>query len=352
MNKMMSFFFVILSFLINVAIANEYKIGVYYYPGWKDYQPHATSNKPWTPIKNFPDRKPLSGWYPDGDGNIMEQQIDWMKNYSIKYVVFDWYFGAPSNIYLEHALNAYLSASNNTGLQFSILWANNDGILNSQNDWFKIVDYWINNYFNKKQFLTIDGKPVVFIADAGTLINIAVNAGMDMQEMLALAQQRAINAGYPGIYFVGGTGAYIPMITTVGISKGLSAFSAYNYHSAPDDIILSHSFAELDAGYQKHWARFISKSSLPYIIPMTSGWDKRAWGGSTDPMHDNSFSTPDEFQHHLLAAKAIMDANPVKTMKLGVICCWNEYGEGSVIEPTEKFQTDFLQKIKDVFGDN
>ncbi|MBK7050726.1 MAG: hypothetical protein IPH54_08055 [Rhodoferax sp.] len=28
-----------------------------------------------------------------------------------------------------------------------------------------------------------------------------------------------------------------------------------------------------------------------YVVPMTSGWDKRPWGGSKDPEHDNSIST-------------------------------------------------------------
>ena len=33
-----------------------------------------------------------------------------------------------------------------------------------------------------------------------------------------------------------------------------------------------------------------------------------------------------------------------------VICCWNEFGEGSYIEPTKKDGFSYLEKVKKVFG--
>jgi len=88
---------------------------------------------------------------------------------------------------------------------------------------------------------------------------------------------------------------------------------------------------------------------VPYIIPMTSGWDKGPWGGSTDKEHDKSISTPDTFEKHLRAAKARMDSYPSQSMKTGIICCWNEFGEGSYIEPTKKYGTQYLERVKKVF---
>ena len=41
---------------------------------------------------------------------------------------------------------------------------------------------------------------------------------------------------------------------------------------------------------------------------------------------------------------------PEKTMRTVVICCWNEYGEGNYIEPTKKYQFQFLEKVKKTFG--
>ncbi|NNU33267.1 hypothetical protein HK413_02155 [Mucilaginibacter sp. S1162] len=67
-------------------------------------------------------------------------------------------------------------------------------------------------------------------------------------------------------------------------------------------------------------------------------------------MHDNSVSAPELFEQHLSRAKAFMDENPQKTMKMGVICAWNEFGEGSYIEPTKTFQMQYTEKVKKVFG--
>ena len=82
---------------------------------------------------------------------------------------------------------------------------------------------------------------------------------------------------------------------------------------------------------------------------MTSGWDDRPWRGE-HTKDEQSPSTLMQFEAHLREARALMDAHPVKTMKMGVICCWNEFGEGSYVEPTvaEGFQR--LQVIKSVFG--
>ncbi|WP_298391072.1 glycoside hydrolase family 99-like domain-containing protein, partial [Hydrotalea sp.] len=61
-------------------------------------------------------------------------------------------------------------------------------------------------------------------------------------------------------------------------------------------------------------------------------------------------STPDEFEAHLKRAKIFMTRNPEKTKKIGIICAWNEFGEGSYIEPTKKFGFQYLERVKKIFG--
>ena len=39
-----------------------------------------------------------------------------------------------------------------------------------------------------------------------------------------------------------------------------------------------------------------------------------------------------------------------KTLRTGIICCWNEYGEGSYIEPTKAFGMQYLERVKKVFA--
>ncbi len=45
-----------------------------------------------------------------------------------------------------------------------------------------------------------------------------------------------------------------------------------------------------------------------------------------------------------------MDAHPDLTHRTGVICCWNEFGEGSIIEPTRQGGFARLEQIRAVFA--
>lgn len=345
------FLLVLLAGAGSAAMAQDYQVGVFYFPGWKDHQVGAPSPLPWEPIKAFPEREPALGWYDEGSDSVMRQHLDAMHAHGIDFVVFDWYFVEGRKVVLEHALAAYMRAPNRTQTSFSILWANHSGMPKNPGDWQAMVNYWIKYYFPRPEFLRRNGRPVVFVFSADTLRKQAAGFGLTTRNLLDQAQALARAAGYPGIDFQAGTGAYLSMIDTYAKDSGYAGFSAYNYHQGPlpPYNTPSHSYAELDQGYRAHWQRFAEKGSLPLIVPMTSGWDRRPWGGSVDPLHDKSLSTPAEFATHLKAARAFMDANPVLTGRMGVICCWNEFGEGSFIEPTRRDGAAYLEKVREVF---
>lgn len=332
------------------AQQDPYNIGVYYFPGWANHQKGAQFPLPWEKIKPFPEREPMLGWYKDGSDDVARQHIDWMADHGIDFVVFDWYWSKESAVYLEHALASYLRSPNRDRVGFSILWANHNQVPVSRDNFDRMIHYWVRYYFGQKGYLRVEGKPVVFIFYAEFLKNDAAKLGLSTKDLLDSAQEIAKQNGLPGIYFVAGTPAVSPMIDGYASASGYSALSAYNYHGGLKSPVMSRSFPELDAAYQEHWDRFGRKGDLPVIVPMTSGWDKRPWGGSRDPKHDESVSTPGQFERHLRAAKTFMDNTTNKTPKMGVICCWNEFGEGSYIEPTKQDGFSHLEKVKKVFG--
>lgn len=325
---------------------SAYKIGTFYFPGWKDNQVGAPAKFPWTRIKSYPEREPLLGWYDDGSVAVMEQQLKWMRTYGIDYVVFDWFWNGKGTE-LDHSIKAYLKTDTKKDVPFALLWSNHMSVPRTKLEFTSMVDYWISQYFNKPEFMKIDGKPVIFIFAHSSFVNQAKQFGETVPSLLAQAEARAKAAGYKGIYFVGGTHVDSSLLKTAATS-GYSALSAYNYHGRSDDV--STSFEELDSAYQHVWNWILKESSIPYILPMTQGWDKRPWGGSPNPMHDMSGGVLSDFERHLAEARRLMDANPSKTMKTGVICCWNEFGEGSYIEPTKKEAFDYLEKVQKVFG--
>ena len=149
------------------------KLGVYYFPGWRDRTPHAPADYPWERIKPYPEREPVLGWYEEGDVSVMQRHVNMMADHGLSFIAFDWYWGRDDQVYLEHALRAFLKVEDRRGLQFSLLWANHDGAPDSLSNFDQMVGYWINNYFLDPSFLRVNGKPVVIVFSANELDNQA-----------------------------------------------------------------------------------------------------------------------------------------------------------------------------------
>lgn len=328
----------------SVSDVESAKLGVYYFPGWRDRTPHAPADEPWERIKPYPEREPAVGWYDEGDISVMQSQVKTMAANGLSFIVFDWYWGTNDQVYLEHALQAFRQVPDRRGMQFSILWANHDGAPASLSNFDHMVAHWINHYFSDPDFLRVGSKPVVIVFSAQEFDKQARLLGMEPAALMMRANDQAQAAGLPGIYFVAGTTSDEANFQRfASVDSGYSAVSAYNLHWLPGASHASHSFAELDAAYRTHWERYDTLGQLPVIYPMSSGWNKRPWGGSDDPRHDDSVATPDEFEQHIRAGVAAIrqSAGP----SLGVICCWNEYGEGSYIEPTRQMGSAVLRRL-------
>ncbi len=337
----LSIFFMLVS---KVVFATD--VGVFYYPGWN--KPDIDS---WAKIKPYPDREPLLGWYQEGTDTYTKTYTKWMKDYGINYVIYDWYWEKNGGVKdTTYAVDSFMKNSTPTSIGFSLLWANHSGTPVSYQQFDEIVNYWITHYFGNGRYKRIDDKPVVFIFSHDRLNADAKTFGATPQELLERARAAAVKAGYKGIYFVGSASADKKRLDFADLGNTYDALSAYNYHlgfsEKTSNRKLSVSYPDLSAGYAQSWRRVVNKSKIPYILPLTSGWDRSPWGGSADPIHDNSLSTPENFYEHLQNAKAILNKHPNQTLNSVVICCWNEYGEGSYIEPTKKYQFKYLEGIQ------
>lgn len=345
---------VLFSFIVS-SRAGDYSIGTYYFPGWKDNIPGGAFPFPWEKLKPHPGMKPLLGWYEEGEPAILDQQLNWMGQYGLSFVVFDWYLNNDGRMFADHAVRAYLGLKDRHGVKFSIMWANHYSAKYDRKKFEEMFLYWVAEYFSDPDYLKIDEKPVVFLFSAKTLNDNAKNMGVSSADLLGMANQIAESKGFKGVIFIGGAAGNEKPGFDYSAASGYGGFSAYNFHGPATYLYegkrtVSHSYQELDAGYRDQWSRMIGNSDGIYVVPMTSGWNRTPWGGSKDPRHDASLSNIHEFEGHLQAAKAVMDANPGRTKKMGVVCCWNEFGEGSFIEPTEGNKFQYLEKIRDVFG--
>lgn len=326
-------------------------VGVYYFPGWHN----TASRDTWNPIQSNGGLEPLLGWYEVANPEILDRQLGWMNQYGINFVVFDWYTEQKSSgIYRNPAIDGYLKSSSKGFVKFAILWANNAMSPRSLVEYDDMVNWWINEYFRSGSYYELNGKPVVLIVAPDLLSASASVLGLTTRDLLDRARHLARLHGMEGIYFVASTQALAANVEHVLPAAGFDALSAYNYHFGLAGQFVkktsSHSYPELASGYSQSWNWIVRNSKLPYFIPLTAGWDRKPWGGSNDPLHDNSESDPDSFEAHLREGKALMEKYPAETNSTAIICCWNEFGEGSVIEPTKKYGFSYLEKVRKVFG--
>ena len=138
---------------------------------------------------HYQPRRPLWGYEHDDDPEVMERWIDAAADHGVNVFVFDWYWydGGP---FLEGCLNdGFLKARNRDRMQFYVMWANHtvkrnywnchrygddesvlwSGSVDEEN-FRKVVDRVIGQYFSEPNYFKIDGRPVFSVFSLDELI--------------------------------------------------------------------------------------------------------------------------------------------------------------------------------------
>lgn len=314
---------------------SEWEVGVYYFPGW----PSASN---WLPIKSW-GRKPLLGYYKEGNPEVMDWQIKWCLEHGITFLIFDWYW-VQGNRMLEHALHdAFLKSRYGDMMKFSLLWANhNPPQTSSLEDLLNLTRFCIDKYFRLPNYLRIDDKPALFIFTPRQLTDDLGVEGVKeaFTKMRELCQQEGLN----GLFIIGCMHDS-DWDLRVMKEEGYDAVSGYNYPWAgagPDDKRVPYD--DMLEGHLRIWKGIVEKG-YDYIVPTTPGWDPRPWHGTNTLVRTNP--TPASFEKMLSLAKEFIEEKNLR--KMVIIEAWNEWGEGSYIEPSREWGFAYLDAIRDVF---
>lgn len=336
--------------LISSVCATD--IGVYYFPGWhskssywQDLKGGADSR---SPNLAWPEREPLLGFYAEEDIKVAEQHIEWASQYGVTFFAYDWYWSGNAT-YLNHAIDNFLRASNNKKLKFSLLWANHSEVPKNLKEFDGMVDYWVGHYFHHTQFYKIDGKPVVFVFSNEQLSAQAKKIGQTTRMLFDRANERVRSAGLPGLYFVTTTNT-LPsdVLEDELISNGYSAYTGWNYVISKDKAREADYLSMVDTYLDFYKFAQKTRGRLPYMVPVSPGWDSRPWGGPNPIVRYDS--TPQKFQQMLVGARKLLDSKQPGSEKILMIEAWNEFGEGAYIEPTKKWKFQYLERIQSIFS--
>ncbi len=321
-------------------VRSKYEIGAFYFPGF----PTASQ---WQPILGYPNRKPILGWYDESNPECADWQIKWAVEHGINFFMVDWYW-CQGNRQLEHWVHhAYAKARYKNYLKWAVMWANhNPPNTHSAEDWRKVTQYWIDNYFNTPEYYRIDNRPAVFIW-APENVRRDLQGSSEAAKLYAMSQEMAKAAGYRGIYFVAMSAHDSPERTKELISEGYEAATTYHSFQLSWQRAQSDRFpyASLLDTCPELW-RQAEKSAqgLLYLPIVDTGWDARPWHGDKSIVAYDR--TPELLGKLCRLVRQYADETDKKIIVFGPM---NEWGEGSYIEPYAEYGFQDLDQIREAF---
>ena len=321
-------------------VASKYEVGTYYFPGW-----HTRSR--WNPILGYPMRKPILGWYDESNPEIADWQIKWAVEHGVNFFLVDWYWN-QGNRHLEHWLHeSFAKARFRKYMKWCVMWANhNAASSHSKEDWRKVTQYWIDNYFADPQYYRINDRPAVFIWSPSN-IRRDVKSSQNAAELYAMSQEMAREAGYKGIYFAAmfdhGSAPACQRLADEGY-HGMTSYHGFEQLAGRLGKRFPFS-AVVDYGPELwHDQTTMADGRLDYFPVVDTGWASEPWHGAA--ARTITDRTPELLGKLCREARKFADAQGTRTIVLGP---WNEWGEGSYIEPYAEYGFSDLDEIRRAF---
>lgn len=365
----------------------KFDVAAYIWPAYTGREPRALQfweqgEGEWQTVKNptkkpqwdFSDPRPLWGYVDEADSNVMEMQIQKALEHGVNVFIYDWYWydGRP---FLENCLNdGFLKAKNCGDMRFYIMWANHDatylwdkrlsdvdstvwrgGVDMLQFE--KITDRIIENYFRLDNYYKIDGKPVFMIYDASNFIN-GLGGVANAEKALDRFRAKAKKAGFADIHLqLCAWSEHAVKLNTIDsernmctrdIVKALSFDSVTNYQFVHMTGDIDRDYNEIVNDVLVEYKRYKEEYDVPYFPHVSVGWDNNLRFTAFKPGIIKN-NTKDNFKAALLKAKEFL--KDTGSAPLVTINSWNEWTEGSYLEPDTIHGYDYLDAIKEVFCD-
>lgn len=369
------------------------QVAVYYFPNYHPGDARNTKLKgagwsEWVLVKaakpRFPGHEqpkiPLWGYTDESDPKVMAKKIDAAADNGVDAFIFDWYY-YDDGPFLNNCLDrGYLRAANRKRLKFALMWANHDwtdihpyrkgtpynvlypGKVTPEN-FSKICDHIIKDYFHQPSYWKVNGKPYFSFYDLSKLVE---NFGSVDATRAALDRfrEKAKESGLRGIHLnaVGWgqpilPGEKTPLNMAELIQRlGFDSVTSYVWiHHVPLNEQQTE-YNKVRDEYNRYWDSAATLYGLPYFPNVSMGWDSSPRANQDDPFGNTGYpftntisgNTPERFKKALEIARQRL-IQQKSDPRILTINSWNEWTEGSYIEPDTVHGMRYLEAIRDVF---
>jgi hypothetical protein len=371
----------------------EYQVAAYYFPQYhvdpRNERWHGPGWTEWELLKlarprfegHQQPKVPLWGYLDESQPDVAERKIDAAADHGVRSFIFDWYW-YNDGPFLNRALEqGFLAAKNVERCKFALMWANHDwkdihphkrsapvhtllegGVTRRAFD--EMVDYVLEHYMAHPSYWRLDDALYFSIYELDTLVR-----GLGgIERTQAALQSFRIKA------YLGGYGALHLNAVTWGLKRGaiqqnaseantladklqLDSFTSYVWlHDAPLPEFPTVDYAEYLAEYKRNWNMAGALYRRPYFPNVTMGWDASPRTVQSDVYENLGYpftpvlvgNTPEAFRKALEEAKTCLDRWKPKP-KVITVNAWNEWTEGSYLEPDTVHGMAYLEAIRDAF---
>lgn len=308
-------------------------------------------------------------YYDLGQRQTLKKQMNLAKKYGIDGFCFYHYWFNGKKL-LEKPIESLLQEREDV-LPFCLCWANEswtrtwDGISSqketlivqeygSQDQWSKHFEY-LNQFFLHDKYIKKDGKPVLVIYKSTEIEK--------REEMFSLWNVLAKKSGFPGIFIIhtqrsvvsrdlpiiaDGVMDFEPFATLTRLRNG-KRYDMVNMHFGNKKYNRQVCYETID--YEKFCNYMVSRyvfSRKEHYLGFFTGWDNTPrLREKTVTIFENN--TPDIF-------KKYFEIQYRKSERMNneflFINAWNEWGEGTFLEPDEKYKYGYLDAIRFVKSQN
>jgi hypothetical protein len=374
---------------------NGYQVGCYYFPGYhvdpRNEKIHGPGWTEWNLVQSATPRFaghqqpliPLWGYEDESEPRAMERKIDAAADHGIDFWIFDWYwYDGP---FLQRCLDeAFMKARNNRRIKFCCMWANHDwidlhpakartpGQVKFRGEvtpaiWRKITTWMIEHYFKHPSHFMIDGAPYFSLYDLTKLIT-SFGGLAGSRAALEDFRKKTRAAGFSGLHLnaVVWGNTILPgeskPADPVSLVKKLGFDSVTSYvwvHHVDLPKFPQNPYVGVHNSYLKYWDWARTHFDIPYFPNVTMGWDSSprtvqtdVWQAGQPYPHGHLIkgNTPEAFCKALQITKRRLDQqNGPKILNINA---WNEWTEGSYLEPDTLHKMKYLEAIRSVFGAN
>lgn len=371
------------------------EIAAYYFPNYHaDARNEALHGPGWTEWELLKAARPrfeghtqslVPAWGYEDESNpaVMARKIDAAADHAVDVFLFDWYY-YEDGPFLGRALDeGFLMAPNRDRLKFALMWANHTWVdihpAKAMADMHRdtpvlyrgevsgqafraICEQVIERYFQQPNYWKIHGRPYFSIYEVSRFVEglgSLAAARQALEEFRTLTRQAGfsdlhLNAVLWGETILPGE-KQVSDPARVLAELGFDSFSSYVWvhHAALNQFPVTP-YEDVAAQYHAYWDRITSELTLPYLSNVTMGWDPSPRTVSSDVFRPIGYpfmsviqdNTPEKFGRQVARALERIRQAPGCLPAL-TINAWNEWTEGSYLEPDTRHGMRYLEALRD-----